>query len=414
MMFKGMFRYMTVAMILAASSVLPQANAQSITSDGELYVSEGRIGGLIAGLDNRPIVETTLAKIERLDGDGPGVWSYEWRLMGEYYESLGDRYAKRGESEEAINKYEGALRLYNMGYLPGNYSPSERRSYMRFRDVAYKINEHLTHPFVVVKIPFEGKEIITHLYRPAGVEQPPLVLYTGGTDGSKETSRSTTQSLAAEGFAVVTFDLAGTGESMDWFARPDSHKLHKRILDYFEDSGDYDFSRVGLIGGSFGGYYVVRMAAEDRRVKAAINHCGLVHSAFQVPAEDIPNALAGPAGAMMSSFIRRMGMDPDLVSDPTNLDPEVISEFDALAKSFSLVEQGVVGTGEKTIHIPLLIVNGTRDVVVSMDDFKLLEDASSDSETWLMGLAGHCAGNYMGVAHPDMMTWLVEKLNEEG
>jgi len=412
MMIKSIFSHVIIGMILAGVGIVPQANAQTMSLDGKLQVSEGRIGGLVSATGNRPIVETTLAKIKRLEGDGPGVWSYEWRLIGEYYESLGDSFAKNGEIEKALKKYHGAVKLYGMGYMPGNYTPSERKSYMRFRDIAYKINNHLAHPFVLVKIPFEGKEIITHLYKPKGVKKPPLVLYTGGTDGSKEGSNSTTQTLAAEGIAVVTFDLAGTGESMDWFARPDSHKLHKRILDFFEESGDYDYSRVGLIGGSFGGYYAVRMAAEDKRLKAAINHCGLVHSAFQVPLEEMPRVLHSPSGAMISSAVRRMGFDPELLSDPAKLDPKTQSEFNSVAKSFSLIEQGVVGSGEKTIHIPLLIVNGTRDTVVSKSDIKLVEEAASNSETWLMGLAPHCAPNYMNSAHPDMMTWLVEKLNE--
>jgi len=327
MMIKSLCLNLSIALSLVVGSYLPQASAQTMSLDGKLQVSESRIGALIAATGNRPIVETTLAKISHLEGDGPGVWSYEWRLIGEYYESLGDKYAEKGETETALKSYEGAVKLYGMGYLPGNYSPSERRSYARFRDIAYKINKYLAFPFEVVKIPFEGKEIIVHLYKPEGVKQPPLVLYTGGTDGSKEGSHDVTQTLGAEGMAVVAFDLAGTGESMDWLARPDSHKLHKRILDYFEATAEYDFSRVGMIGGSFGGYYAVRMAEEDKRLKAVIDHCGLVHSAFQIPIEAMPKVLHSPRGAMIVSAIRRMGFDPELMSEPGKLDPETSSEF---------------------------------------------------------------------------------------
>lgn len=412
MMINGIFRNISVALMLTASGIASLASAQTMSQDGKLQVSDGRIGGLIAETRNRAIVETTLAKIHGIKGDGPGVWSYEWRLIGEYYEALGDKYVLEKNVEEALNNYKGALALYGMGYMPGNYTPSERKSYEHFRDIALKMNKYLAYPFKVVKIPFEGKEIIVHLYKPEGVERPPLVLYTGGTDGSKEKSYVTTQTLAARGIAVAAFDLAGTGESMGWFARPDSHKLHKRILDYFETTGAYDFSRVGLIGGSFGGYYAIRMAAEDKRLKAVINHCGLVHSAFQIPIQALPTVLHSPAGAMTFSALRRMGFNPEAFSDPAKVDPKTSGEFTNVSSSFSLVTQGVVGQGKKTIHIPLLIVNGTRDAVVSMADIKLVEDAASDSETWLMGQSSHCAPNYMAVAMPDMLNWLVEKLNQ--
>jgi esterase FrsA len=412
MITKRLCRDISLAATITFSSFFPLANAQVMSMEGELLVSEGRIGGLIAATANRPIIETTLSTIKRIKGDGPGVWSYEWRQVGEYYESLGDQHAQQNNTEEALKNYKSALSLYGAGYLPGNYTTSERKSYERFRDVALKINHYLAHPFSVVEIPFEGKKIIAHLYLPKDVKKPPMVLYTGGTDGSKEKSYLTTQTLVAKGFAVVAFDLAGTGESMDWVARPDSHKLHKRVLDYFEGTGDYDFSRVGLLGGSFGGYYAVKMAAEDKRLKAVISHCGLVHSAFSVSPQALPAVLHSTPGAMIYSAIRRMGFDPDVLAEPGNLSAKAMKEFFDLADSFSLISQGIVGSDKKTIDIPLLIVNGTRDPVVSRQDIELVENAATDSETWLMGQAGHCAPNYMAVAKPDMLNWLVEKLNQ--
>lgn len=408
---RNIYRHLSLAVSISMAILLPQAFAQTMSLDGELMVSDGRVAGLIAATSNRPIVETTLTKIKDIRGDGPGVWSYEWRLLGEYFESLGDKHAEEKQREDALKNYKSAMAIYGMGYLPGNYTVSERKSYERFRDIALKLNRHLTYPFKVVNIPFEGKNIVVHLYNPVGVKNPPLVLYTGGTDGSKEKSYTTTQTLAAKGFAVAAFDLAGTGESMGWHARPDSHKLHKRILDYFERKRDFDFSRVGLIGGSFGGYYAVKMAAEDKRLKAVINHCGLVDSAFRVPVEAMPKVLRTPAGAMIYSAIRRMGFDPELLLEG-KLDPEKLDEFRQIAESFSLVAQGVVGSGAKKISTPMLIVNGTRDPVVSMRDIKLVEDVAINSETWLMGQASHCAPNYMAVAKPDMLNWLIEQLNK--
>jgi len=413
---KKYLRYYACLLSLVCSlSVLPQALASSSKSEPPKpgsVLSQSRLNGLAEKLGNKELVIATQAKVKGILGDGPGVWAYEWRLLGEKYEAEADKQAKENK-EEAHELYKKALAIYRMGYLPGNYSPAERKSYDGFRRMAAKINEYVEFPFTEFTIPFENKEIIIHLVKPEGVKKPPLVLYTGGTDGSKEENHMTTHILASKGVAVASFDLAGTGESMQWNARPDSDKLHKRILDYFEETNDYDFSRVGLIGGSFGGYYAVKMAAEDKRLKAVINHCGLIDSNFQIPIQAMPHILRTAPGTMVYSAIRRMGFDPERFAYPGKLNDKELADFDKLAKSFSLVEQGIVGSGKKTITIPLLIINGSRDPVVNANDIKLVEDASTQSDTWIMGLAGHCAPNYMSAARPDMMEWLVQKLNQE-
>ncbi len=158
------------------------AIAQIVSADGRLVSANNRIESLAVILANRPVAEMTAKRITTFYGDGPGVWSYEWRLVGEYYESLADKFANDGDSKAAVANYYNALNVYGFAYLPDNFTASERRAYERFRNVMYKINEYLRYPFEVVEIPFEGKSIIVHLYHPAGTENPPLVLYTGGIE----------------------------------------------------------------------------------------------------------------------------------------------------------------------------------------------------------------------------------------
>ncbi|MBT4518904.1 MAG: alpha/beta hydrolase [Halieaceae bacterium] len=381
----------------------PLVHAQVINDAGELVIAGGRNQSLGRNLGNQAIVDETSARISTIHGDGPGVWAYEWRLLGEIYEKRGDKLATAGKTAEALETYNQAMDIYNHGYLPDNYTAAERKSFYRFRDLKLKMNQYLETPFEIVKIPFEGHEIIVHLYSPKGVSKPPLVLYTGGVDGSKERTEPMSQVLAATGIAMAAFDLAGTGESMDWFARPDSHKLHMRIFDYFIETGAYDAERLGLWGGSFGGYYAIRMAADDKRLKAVVNYCGLVHSAFQVPPEAMQAALKSRTGALLRSSLRRMGFDPD------NLD---VDEFDKFYKAqpFSLIDAGVVGTGKKTIHTPMLIINGGRDDVVSLEDMKLVEAAASNGEMWILGTDPHCAPRYKKIAIPQATAWLVDQL----
>lgn len=392
--------------ILCLSALwLPPSWAQIVNDAGELVIAGGRMESLGRHLQNQAAVDETVSRIKTIHGDGPGVWAYEWRLLGETYEKRGDELSEQGRLDEAFKTYGQALAIYKTGYLPDNYSEAERKSFNRFRDLKLKMNPLLETPFDVVKVPFEGHEIIVHLYSPKGVEKPPLVIYTGGTDGSKEQAEPMSQMFPAAGIAMAAFDLAGTGESMDWLARPDSHKLHKRLIDYFLATGKFDAERVGLWGGSFGGYYAIRMAAEEPRLKAVVNYCGLVHSAFQIPPQVMPMALQSRKGPLLRSAMRRMGFDPDG-------DLAAFSRFSA-SSPFSLVDAGLVGTGEKTIHIPMLSVNGGRDDVVSLADMKMVDAATSQGEMWILGTDPHCAPRYAEIAQPQAIGWMVEQLLDQ-
>ncbi|MEE2777538.1 MAG: hypothetical protein VYE73_12355 [Acidobacteriota bacterium] len=168
------------------------------------------------------------------------------------------------------------MELFRFGYLPDNFTREERRSFGKFRDAYLAASRYFSWRFEVVEVPFEGNQIVVHLHRPIGVDRPPLVLYTGGMDGSKESGRGAAAELVARGF--------------------------------------------------------------------------------------------------------------------------------------SLLHQGVVGSGEKTISTPLLILNGGRDTLSPIRDMKMLEAAAEDAEMWIFGLAGHCGGRYGALFSEDVIRWLVERL----
>ena len=182
---------------------------------------------------------------------------------------------------------------------------------------------------------------------------------------------------------------------------PNLTLCHRRVLDFLEATGDYDFDRVGLIGGSFGGYYAVKMAIDEPRVKAVVSNCGLIHSVFESEADDLERRLESEYGGQARSFMRRVGQDPE------NPDLEELVET---RRGFSLLRQGIVGGDKKTIKTPLLILNGGRDTLSPISDMKMLEAAAEDAEVWVFGLAGHCGGRYGALFGEDLVQWLVDRL----
>jgi pimeloyl-ACP methyl ester carboxylesterase len=370
-----------------------------------LLVSTGRIDA-IAQLIGQDSVDKTMARITTHYGvEGPGSWGYEWNALGQKLEEKGDKKLGQGKADKALEEYMKAQQVYRLGYLPENFRHDERIAWASFAAIQHKINGLVETPFVEELISVDGHAVTIQLYLPpAGGPTPGFVLYTGGVDGSKESGLDSGRLYAAAGYAMAAFDLQGTGELVDWFATPESFSLHRGILDHYQSDPRFDFSRVGVLGGSFGGYYAIQLAADgiEPRLKASINHCGLVSALFEnIPPEFVLRnfVLPTPDGDRPRSFMRRIGFDPDdFVFD------DLVSTFGA----FSLAARGVVGTGSPTLSVPILTVNGGRDSQLSpISDMESVQASAEAGEMWVLGLAGHCADDYMSAARPDMVRWSV-------
>ena len=66
----------------------------------------------------------------------------------------------------------------------------------------------------VLRIPFEGAEIVAYLQRPPGQARPPVVISVGGLDSYKEfVAEQYGPAYLKAGLAYVAIDMPGTGES---------------------------------------------------------------------------------------------------------------------------------------------------------------------------------------------------------
>src|SRR5438045_548182 len=113
------------------------------------------------------------------------------------------------------------------------------------------------------------------LSKPWQTTKPPVVSLVPGLDSVKEELHIYGQDFLRRGMAVLTIDGPGQGEmEFDYPMRFDYDVPIKYAIDYLESRVDVDVSRVGLMGVSLGGYYVVRAAAFEHRVKATISNGG--------------------------------------------------------------------------------------------------------------------------------------------
>ena len=184
-----------------------------------------------------------------------------------------------------------------------------------------------------------GTSCAAWLYRPRGVERPPIVVLGHGFAAIRALRLDAYAARFAEaGFAALVFDYRGWGDSAgqprrvldirgqqaDWRAAV----AHARTLD------GVDTDRVVAWGSSFGGGHVLRLAAEDRQLAAVI---------AQVP------HISGPASAFARS-------------------PRAVARLTAAA----LRDQVGALLGRQPYRVPAVGEPGSTAMMTSPDAFPML------------------------------------------
>jgi dipeptidyl aminopeptidase/acylaminoacyl peptidase len=137
----------------------------------------------------------------------------------------------------------------------------------------------LVHPELVQYKAHDGLELSGWLYRPKDARTPgPVVLsFHGGPEGQERPSfNSTYQALLAEGIAVFAPNVRGSSGFGKRFVNLDNGPLRengikdiKATIDHVVKSGVADPKRIGIMGGSYGGYMVAAGLTEYPDLLAA-------------------------------------------------------------------------------------------------------------------------------------------------
>ena len=143
----------------------------------------------------------------------------------------------------------------------------------------------------VVRYPsFDGLEIPSILYKPHGASAenpvPALVLVHGGPGGQTRTGyRAFVQHLVNQGYAILGANNRGSsGYGKTFYHLDDKHHGEDDLLDivhgrtYLESLDWVDSDRIGVMGGSYGGYMVAAaLAFHPEAFDAGINIFGVTN-----------------------------------------------------------------------------------------------------------------------------------------
>jgi esterase FrsA len=353
------------------------------------FVEERRLRLWSAQTQNPDLVHSTYRRISHMQGTDPGSWVYEWSQIGKYFADRGEEFAARNEPDAARKAFLNASKFYGIARFPAKTLAGQADAYRKHLRYYKRAGEFFDPKLVIVDIPYDKQTIQAYLHMPPDVEKPALILWNGGIDTWKGDVYNNIRPYIDSGFALLTFDVLGTGENSTWVAEPDSNKLHSAVIDYMQTHPLIDGRYIAHVGFSFSGYYAARNAITEDRLFAVISACGPVHDGWK--------------------NTQRAWEIQEALSAAIHMAPDDVDAINRYMQGFSLVTQGLL-QGPDSVRRPTLIVNGDLDHLAPISDLRLLADSGRQTDLWIMGGDQHCFGQYRSVVMPRMANWLVQKL----
>jgi pimeloyl-ACP methyl ester carboxylesterase len=345
-------------------------------------------------------VRAAVSTIKTLDRD---EWARGFMRVADKYFEVGKQAQAAGDAATAKANFLRAFRLYKIAHYPTNNSPEKQKAYEKGIEAFLAYASYFDPKLEVIRIPFEGKEIIGYLRKPKAQGKVPLVFISTALDGRKEEAIERNDELLAAGIAVFAVDMPGTGQA-PIKADVHSESMLLAALDYLAKRPDIDASRIGYYGGSWSGYWAVKMGIVARdRLKAVVAQGPPVHFYFQPAWQRI--ALNTPEYLMDLLPARAM------VYQVHGLDA-----FLAYGPRMSLKAQGLLDKPSA----PMLLIDGVEDTQVPIDDLMLVARTvpGGIKETWINPDGGHMGADKQWGAErirKEIVTpWLIKKLKGRG
>ena len=321
-----------------------------------------------------------------------GDWFDFWAAKGEQYEALGEQALAAGHRVSGGEWLWQASLSFHYAQFMWFHDPARREQGQQRKVELYnRAAPHLVPAAERVEIPFGGKTIPGFLRLPPGPQPSsgwPCAILLGGLESTKEEGCLFESICLRRGLATFAFDGPGQGEMFFQVTlQPDFERYTSAVVDHLEGRPELDRGRFGVCGRSLGGYYALRSAAQDERLRAAVSW----GSFYDMSDFDTmpPHTRRG--------FVYVTGK-------------ESVEEGKAY-----LLEALHLGDVIGKVRVPVYLLHGRHDVIFSLRQLELLREglAGAPAEIVLEEDGDHCCHNMGQIVRPRMADWLVDKLQAQ-
>ena len=329
-------------------------------------------------------------------------WTRAFLSMADRVFAIAEAAAQQSHPQTASESYLRAFTYYRVAELMRGHDDPQKIPLYHRAIATFKRGISLSaHPYEPVAVEYDGHRLEGYFFKPqpasagrlARVGRVPCVIFISGADALPEQNFFRgVQWLTARGLACLIFNGPGQGGTIRLLrvpTIPDYERPVAAAIDYLAARSDVDRDRVGLLGVSMAGYYAMRAAAFEPRLKAVVAW-----------------------GAMYSVY-------DDLWRFYPPLRPQLVwitgarneAETEARLRAFTL--EGVLAR----VRCPVLITHGVNDemVPVASAHRTYAEIASKDKTLRLYtpeeGGDTHINIDNWSQVVPVMADWLVERLS---
>jgi len=192
------------------------------------------------------------------------------------------------------------------------------------------------------------------------LKYPSIIVCHGlGANKDMQNKVDLAEALFKEGFLVLKFDFHGHGKSegeLSEITLTQEIDDAKAAIEALYDLPQVDKKKLGLVGHSLGGAVTIAVAATDSRIKSAVSIAGVI---------DMVRPLNCYVGTQK---VRKWKELNDLEAEPgKHLKYSFLEDFN---KHHML-------NYAKKIKIPFLVINGTKDYDVGMNQAKAIAKAAN-------------------------------------
>jgi pimeloyl-ACP methyl ester carboxylesterase len=331
------------------------------------------------GVDYNDFVRTTAA-VDRWD-----EWLPAWTATAEIHLELAEQARARGADRSAGEAYLRAAVSYHFSKFVWVVDPERNRRNTEAAVAAlYAAHELLDPSARRIKATADGGTVVANLRLPVARQlAAPLIVLIPGLDSTKEEFFAWESVFLDRGMATLSLDGPGQGETgLHTHIRPDYELAVSAILDAVAGRPELDAERIGAVGVSLGGHYVVRAAAFEPRIKA----------------------LAGISGPY--DFAADWDTMPELTRETIQHHIGADTAADARRRAQALNLDGVA----ERVRQPCLVVTGTLDRVIGWKQTKRIADAAPNSEWVLYEDGTHVCNNIPFKYRPLVADWIRARL----
>jgi 2,6-dihydroxypseudooxynicotine hydrolase len=352
----------------------------SVVSDERVQVAiDNWAPRLIAnGVDYNDFFRTT-ASISRWD-----EWLDAWTAAADVHRSLAVEAREAGRLQSAGEAFLRAAVTYHFSKFVWVVDPERNRRATEAAVGSMYEGLAIVDPTAQrIEAELDGGKVAANLRRPHTPEPVPLVILLPGLDSTKEEFHLWESVFLRRGMATLSLDGPGQGET--GFAMSIRHDYEVAVaaaLDALAGFDGLDLERVGAAGVSLGGYYVVRAAAFEPRLKA----------------------VAGVSGPY--DMAARWDTMPSLTRETFTHHSGATGEDDARERAAKL---SLAGVAEK-VRQPCLVVTGKLDRIVSWEQTKRIADEAPNSEWVLYDDGTHVCNNIPFKYRPLVADWMRDQL----